>query len=1018
MDRFSANLNKWSTKYPNDEKDASILEANKNFEVEEKPSVISFCQTASGLPNLKRETSGGTVYLHSQEDPVAEANQWFSSLTLNHSQVIFIYGVGLGYYYKAALEWLREDKDRYLVFLEDDPQVLHCFLETETCTEMLEDPQVMLILIGGSAAEEVFQFTRLGHIFTLSDFIYTGLACYIQNKPVAYFEYKSTVSFMTNLNKALYSETASFGIPFYRNYFSNFLDVTTSHLGNGLLGKFKNVPAIICGAGPSLNKNMDVLATLHDRALIFAGGTALNALNAKGVMPHFGVGIDPNPDQFTRLVMNHAYELPFLYRCRMLHEALNIVHGDRLYVTGSGGYEIGKWLEKKLDLDEPELEEGFNVLNFSVLLAHAMGCNPIICVGIDLAYSDGNSYAAGVVNHPVHDLKGNFRTKNQDEELVSKQDIYGRPIYTLWKWIAESMWYTHFFDTHPETLLINATEGGIGFPRVVNKSLKEVRDEYLNKQLDLTITLHAEIQNSPLPAAFNETKIIEEIRSLIDGVSRCGSICQGIVEKLLKQFEKGIQQSLLEEIALEESKLVEEEAYHIVLKKFDDDYLRVHGLAYHRLLADEGALTPEEFGLQKAQFDLERYHFLKEAAFLNTGIVYSLLKNREDLLDYQQKNQDQQDVLLKHLREKYSLPKSVRDEGYFFDQKVFRIKDIELTLDYTEELPVGGNLTQETLSYPSGKVKFERFYQDGALHGPSVCYSEKGALLAKAWFVHGKQEGKMFLYHANGSLHSLQRFRSGLKVGLQEYFYADGTPKSILPYKDGVLHGEVYLYSPKGVLIRHLNFIEGKRTGLEQIWNDQGVLKIECEYDNDKPIGLSRIWHPNGLLAKEILYDKDSKRLEEKNWSFDGQLIEEKESLDYFDQVHKQTDVLTASLNEMVAKMSQLAPLYSEKVHQETPPLITQTPAVPQNDLAAELAKLQQEMQHLQALDEKIKTQLMGNENNPKEAIWKTPSSRQQMESQFDAVRSQMNQEMEEIQNNIKQVISSLLKKSEEEKDK
>lgn len=1017
MDLLHKNIDLWLSKYPEDKKMMEGLEALV------LPFSVSSCSTNSGMPNLRVDfplKGESPLYLHSQNDPLVEAREWFASLYLANVDVIYVYGIGLGYYYDAAFNWLKENPDRYLVFIEDDPQVMRCFLETERCTEMLGNSQVCISMMGERSGQ-VIQFNRLTALFNSLNFVFTGLKAYENVKFDIYSEYKSTVSFLTTMGSMLHSESTSHGLAFFRNFYLNILDLPHSYLGNHLKDKFKDVPAIICGAGPSLNKNIDILATLYDRALIFAGGTALNALNGRGVMPHFGVGIDPNPDQFTRLVMNHGFELPFLYRCRMLHEALEIVHGDRLYLSGSGGYEVGKWYEEKLGVAEIPLQEGFNVLNFSVMIAQVMGCNPIICAGVDLAYSEGDSYAAGVTNHPIHTRKGNFRTKKVEDELISKNDIYGKPVFTLWKWIAESMWYTQFAESHPGCTVINATEGGIGFPNVPNMPLAEVKEKYLFKQLDLKSHLHGEIQNSPLPNTFNEKNVVSLTRSLMDSLARCGDICQSLASMLASEKEtSGNDEAFNRKFEEEKSRLQNEMAFNVILRRFYDDYLARNALVFKRLENDKAQLLNEEYSRQKSVLDQGLYKSLRETCLFNTGMVNDILDRHEKLDEALQAESRNTDNAGQKLREVYLVPAPKPDEIYLFDERNFTIKDPELHLDHNEDLSIEEasgreKIVRESVFYPSNKIKSEKNYLLNNLHGPSTFFAENGTILSRAWYINGRQEGKMWTYYPEGELHSMRRFEKGLMVGVHQYFYADGLPKSILPYRNGVLHGEVYLFSPSGVLVRHLTFIEGKRTGQEQIWNEAGELVIECQFEDDKPVGLARMWHQNGVLAKEFIYDKDHHRVEAKEWTSNGELIvEEGANDDYFDQVNKETDKLTASLGDMVHKMCEITPMISEKFHFESASTSHVEQSNLQNELAQELARLQEELVRLQSIDGKLKEQL--GMQADREAIWKTPTSRREMEKQFEGMREKINSGLGEIQKGIKTVVSSLKEKPPEEK--
>ena len=69
----------------------------------------------------------------------------FASLELNDTEVIYVYGVGLGYFYDAAKDWLKKDPHHHVVFLEDNLAVIHRLFETERGSEILRNNQVKLI---------------------------------------------------------------------------------------------------------------------------------------------------------------------------------------------------------------------------------------------------------------------------------------------------------------------------------------------------------------------------------------------------------------------------------------------------------------------------------------------------------------------------------------------------------------------------------------------------------------------------------------------------------------------------------------------------------------------------------------------------------------------------------------------------------------------------------------------------------------------------------------------------------
>ena len=65
-----------------------------------------------------------------------------------------------------------------------------------------------------------------------------------------------------------------YGTAQMKNVFSNFLFNHSIKKAEDLFGKFHGIPAIICGAGPSLTRHIETLKNISDRALIFGGGSA------------------------------------------------------------------------------------------------------------------------------------------------------------------------------------------------------------------------------------------------------------------------------------------------------------------------------------------------------------------------------------------------------------------------------------------------------------------------------------------------------------------------------------------------------------------------------------------------------------------------------------------------------------------------------------------------------------------------------------------------------------------------
>jgi hypothetical protein len=594
------------------------------------PVEIQFCQTEKGELNLCRTYEGQTYFYHSTVDAKAEADEWFTQLKTEEVSVLFIYGVGLGYYYEAARQWLKEKKDRTLVFLEEDPGVIHRLLETELGGTLLRDPQVQLFFFQ-DLIEDKPLFNEMSWIYVDLPFAITSLKLYEEVNSDGFSKLHHQISYVLIEKKVFAEEYLKYGIVFYRNFYLNLLELPNSYWGNGLFEKFKNIPAIICGAGPSLNKNIDQLSSLKDKALIFAGSSSLSALIPKGVIPHFGAGVDPNQGQLPRVELTAPHKIPFFYRNRLFNPAVKAITGPKLYLTGTGGYDVAEWFENELGIEGRSLDEGHNIVTFCIEIANALGCNPIVIVGLDLAYTNQQPYADGIIQNlklTPEDLKLNDDFASQP---VVRNDITGQPVQTLWKWITEAEWISTYAEKNPEVTLINATEGGLGFEGVPNQTLKETTEQW-TKNPHLSDKIEKEIQEHIL-SNISIDKMKELMRKMQASLDRSILLLDKLMEET-DQLQDKIKGDIpypekLEtpQISLLETDIQDEPAYQYILETFNQVYIRYHYRDIQILQSIKRKTPQKKRDLQKLTLQKGRLGFLKDVARVNRELIERTLNN-------------------------------------------------------------------------------------------------------------------------------------------------------------------------------------------------------------------------------------------------------------------------------------------------------------------------------------------------------------------------------------------------------
>lgn len=426
-------------------------------------------------------------------------------IQLSHEEVFYFYGLSEKVYFECA-EWLKNPESK-LVFLEDEPGFIASFLKTPTAAQILSNPQVHIELIQNLDA--------LAARFPAKRIEISGLSSKKKLKSL-----RLKILRKTTLSYALHTDRLHGYQPFY-NFLRNLSQLPHSFYANGLKNAFRNVPAIICGAGPSLEPTIDTLRGLENKALIIAGGSTLAALSSKGVMPHFGMAIDPNLEEYRRFKNSFAFEVPLLYSTRVHPDIFRTQNGPFGYMRSGIGGIAELWMEEELGFTDPLLgdflsPETVSVTPLCIAFAVFLGCNPILLNGIDMAYTGGNRYSSGVSDEKIS-LQSIDREKTAADRIVRKKDRQGKMVYSAVRWVMESASISHFAKKHKEVKFINTTLGGIGFKGIdfmpIEQAIQDFEEQNLREQ-----TLK-QIGACPMPA-FTKEKILEKMGDLKESLFR------------------------------------------------------------------------------------------------------------------------------------------------------------------------------------------------------------------------------------------------------------------------------------------------------------------------------------------------------------------------------------------------------------------------------------------------------------------------------------------------------------------
>lgn len=463
-----------------------------------------------------------------------EMVRFVDKLQLDGVDVLYVFGFGLGHSYHAVKSWLKEKKERMLIYLEDELAVYDAFVQTELAQELLQDVQVHFVLVQNAKSwNEVLK--SLVETYPSHRIEVGYLESYSRSRPQLCKRIRLKLMRQCAVVNALMTE-ALYSHQLVENVLANIKRWPFSFFANNLKNKFKGIPAIICGAGPSLGPTLPLLKEMEDKALIIAGGSTITALSNQGIVPHIGIALDPNPEEYDRLRVASAYEMPLLYGTRVQPDVFQTCNGPWGYIHSYTGGPCEAYFERELEVTGepvgPDLgPEAFSVTTIAIALAVEMGCSPILLDGIDLAYTGMQRYAAGVMPSSQVFFQDLQKETRASERVLKRKGIQGTMVTTLVKWVMESSSIANYAKAHGQAEFINVSSGGLGFKGIANRSFSEVADQYCKRSYDLRAMVHHVVEQSRFKE-LTSSAISDQMNTVAQSLQRLLGLCEEMLTEL------------------------------------------------------------------------------------------------------------------------------------------------------------------------------------------------------------------------------------------------------------------------------------------------------------------------------------------------------------------------------------------------------------------------------------------------------------------------------------------------------
>ncbi|WP_027637195.1 motility associated factor glycosyltransferase family protein [Clostridium butyricum] len=316
-----------------------------------------------------------------------------------------------------------------------------------------------------------------------------------------------------------------------KNYLENIPQLINSNIINNYKNIFKNKPAIIISAGPSLDKNLQFLKGHEDKFIIIAVGRSLNATQKYGIKIDFTAIIDGGEDMYNVFKDSLNTEVPLLFNELSNSKIIEKYIGEKIFFST---IEFEKSDKEILNFEPITLFQGGSVAHACIDFAKILGCSCIILMGQDLAYTDDKIHAS---NSTAKYENNDFN----DETYICVKGVKSDLVKTTSDFNMFRERIEMMIDLYNDVKFINATEGGAHIKGTIEKDLKDVICEF-SEIIDKSIIY--EIDHKQYIFKENILENLEEIYGKLDDIIKLCNKAKDISKKLSnnKNYNKGIKQ--------------------------------------------------------------------------------------------------------------------------------------------------------------------------------------------------------------------------------------------------------------------------------------------------------------------------------------------------------------------------------------------------------------------------------------------------------------------------------------------
>lgn len=469
-------------------------------------------------------------------DPEQEAMEVASTaLEKGYSQVLG-FGLGFGFHVPAILE---AEKTTAFIIFEPDFDLFVASLGIVNLSEYLSNPKLHIV----TDLKQLFFSVPYGNKL-MPEISEAPLPGYHGAFMEEYDRFVERIRDVVRNSDILVSTVLCRDGVWYDYMIENFPHYCDLPSIGRLRDKFKGIPAVIVAAGPSLDKNYQLLKKIKGKALILSVGTAIEKFASLGIAPDITLVLESNDIMYQFKNARNMDQGYFALTPNSFGKLFDLPFKGKFCFTGH--HEENVFVLEQLNKPDTVIAAGGSVATAAFSIAALCGCDPIIMVGQDLAFGDKGRFHAKNTGCPKDNPFNKRKDKSQpltDEELkemsmLKVEGYYGGEVLTQANLLNYLLWFERNIPILQQVgrKVINSTQGGAKIHGALQLPFEEAIEKYVQADFPIMETLDI----AAMPDPVDKSKIEQKFRRLIQKAKTLKQMTEkelGLVESTFNQLK-------------------------------------------------------------------------------------------------------------------------------------------------------------------------------------------------------------------------------------------------------------------------------------------------------------------------------------------------------------------------------------------------------------------------------------------------------------------------------------------------